>query len=106
MPFLFAICLGIGWGVAAPTLLATVADLFQGKSFGSIMGCMILGFSAGGAIAPWLAGMLHDRTGNYFVTFLMLLGCFAASAVLMWLVAPRKIRPVPRWGRTLDGAML
>jgi MFS family permease len=106
MPFLFAICLGIGWGVAAPTLLATVADLFQGKNFGSIMGCMILGFSAGGAVAPWLAGMLHDRTGNYLVTFLMLLGCFAVSAALMWLIAPRKIRPVPRWGRTVDGAVL
>jgi len=95
MPFLFAVSLGLGWGAAAPVLLATVADLFQGRNFGSIMGCLILGFSLGGAIAPWLAGFLHDRTGNYFVAFLILLGCFGASAVLMWLIAPRKIRPVP-----------
>ena len=95
MPFLFAVSLGLGLGAASPALLATAADLFQGRNFGSIMGCMVLGFSLGGAIAPWLAGFLHDRTGNYFVTFLILLGCFGASAVLMYLVAPRKIRPVP-----------
>jgi len=94
LPFLFAVSLGLGWGAAAPALLATVADLFQGRNFGSIMGCLILGFSLGGAVAPWLAGFLHDTTGNYFVTFVMLLVCFGVSALLMWLVAPRKIRPV------------
>jgi MFS family permease len=97
--FLFAVSLGLGLGTAAPVLLATVADLFQGRNFGSIMGCIILGFSLGGAIAPWLAGFVHDRTGNYFVVFLILLSCFGASAVLMWLVAPRKIRPVPHQAR-------
>ena len=99
MPFLFAVSLGLGWGAAAPALLATAADLFQGRNFGSIMGCLVVGFSLGGAIAPWLAGFLHDRTGNYFITFLILLGCFVASAVLMYLVAPRKIKPVPHHAR-------
>lgn len=99
MPFLFAVCLGLGLGAAKPVLVATVADLFQGRNFGSILGCVILGYSLGGAIAPWLAGFLHDRTGNYFLAFLILLGCFAASAVLIWLVAPRKLRPVPHQAR-------
>ncbi len=99
MPFLFAVSLGLGCGAAGPVLLATVADLFQGRNLGSIMGCVILGFSLGGAVAPWLAGFLHDRTGSYFAAFLILLGCFGVSAVLMWLVAPRKIRPVPHQAR-------
>jgi len=94
MPFLFAVCLGLGLGAAAPVLLVTVADLFQGRHFGSIMGCIILGFSLGGAAAPWLAGFLHDRTGSYSVTFLIVLGCLIASAVLMWLVAPSKTGPL------------
>lgn len=94
MPFLFAVCLGLGLGAAIPVLFATVADLFQGRYFGSIMGCVILGFSLGGAVAPWLAGFLYDRTNTYFVTFLIVLACFVVSAVLMWLVAPRKIRLV------------
>jgi len=99
MPFLFAVLLGLGLGIGGPVMLATVADLFQGKYLGSIIGFVILGCSLGGAVAPWLTGFLYDRTGNYFVITLMVLGCFVAAAVLMWLVAPRKIRPVPHQAR-------
>ncbi len=95
MPFLFAVCFGLGLGTAAPVFFTTVADLFQGKYFGSILGTIVLGFSLGGAISPWLAGFLHDRTDSYFTTFLILLGSLIASMVLMWLIAPRKLRPVP-----------
>jgi MFS family permease len=94
MPFLFAVCFGLGLGTAAPVFFATVADLFQGRHFGSIQGTVVLGFSLGGAIAPWLAGFLHDKTDSYLVTFLIVLASLIASMVLMWLIAPRKIRPV------------
>ena len=95
LPFLFAICFGLGLGSAPPVFFATVADLFQGKSFGSVQGTIVLGFSLGGTIAPWLAGFLHDRTDSYFTTFVILLGSLIASMVLMWLISPRKLRPVP-----------
>jgi len=94
MPFLFAVCFGLGLGTAAPVFFATVADLFEGRHFGSIQGTVVLGFSLGGAIAPWLAGFLHDKTDSYLVTFLIVLASLIASMVLMWLIAPRKIRPV------------
>ncbi|MBN2187049.1 MAG: MFS transporter [Dehalococcoidia bacterium] len=99
MPFLFAVLLGLGLGIGGPVMLATVADLFQGKYLGSIIGFVILGCSLGGGIAPWLTGFLHDRSGNYFAITFMVLACFVAAAVLMWLVAPRKIRPVPHQDR-------
>ena len=94
MPFLFAICFGLGLGAAGPVFFSTVADLFQGKYFGSILGTITLGFSLGGAIAPWLAGFLHDRTNSYFATFVILSASLIACVVLMWLVAPSKIRPI------------
>jgi MFS family permease len=95
LSFLYAVLFGLGIGTAAPVFFTTVADLFQGRHFGSIQGAVVLGFSLGGAIAPWLAGFLHDETGTYFSTFLILLGSLLISLLLMWLVAPRKIRPVP-----------
>ena len=95
LSFLYAVFFGLGIGTAAPVFFTTVADLFQGRHFGSIQGAVVLGFSLGGAIAPWLAGFLHDKTGSYFSTFFILLGSLLISLLLMWLVAPRKIRPVP-----------
>lgn len=94
MGFFFALCFGLGIGTSAAVLFATVADLFQGRSFGSIQGTVILGFSLGGALAPWIAGVLHDKTNSYFTTFLILLGSTTVSIFLMLLLAPRKIRPV------------
>ena len=95
MAFLFAVLFGLGVGVAGPVFFATVADLFQGRYFGSIQGTVVLGFSLGGALAPWLAGFIHDRAGSYFPTFLILLGSLLSSVFLMWLVSAHKIRPVP-----------
>ncbi len=95
IPFLFAVSFGLGLGPAPPVLFATVVDLFQGKHLGSIIGFMVMVFSAGAAIGPWLAGFLYDKTDSYFTTFLILLASLITPAVLMWLVAPRKVRPVP-----------
>ena len=95
MPFLLAACFGLAFGPAIPILLTTVADLFQGRHFGSIQGSVMVGLSLGGAISPWLAGFLHDKTGNYSITFFLLVVSLLVPAVLMWLLAPRKVRPVP-----------
>lgn len=94
MAFSFAVFFGLGIGAAGPVLHTTVADLFQGRYFGSIQGTIILGYALGGAISPWLAGFLHDRTGGYFTTLLIMVCSLMVSIVLMWLVAPAKIRPV------------
>jgi len=93
--FLSAICLGLGLGAAVPVFYAAVADLFHGKYFGAIQGSMILGFSLGGALSPWLAGFLHDKAGSYTATLIIVLASLMIAAVLMWLVAPRKLRPIP-----------
>ena len=95
MAFLFAVFLGVGIGVGGPVFFTTVADLFQGRHFGSIQGTVVLGFSLGGAVAPWLAGFIHDRTGSYFPTFLILLGSLLICMLLMWLLSALNLRPIP-----------
>jgi MFS family permease len=92
MPVLFAVCFGLGVGVVGPVFFATVADLFGGRHFGSILGTAIIGFSLGGAISPWLAGFLHDITNSYLPSFFIISGSMVATALLMWLVAPSKIK--------------
>jgi MFS family permease len=90
LPWLTVAGAGVGVGLAGPVFFATVADIFQGRHFGSIQGVITLGFAIGGAISPWAAGYLHDRTGSYFTTYLVVAGAFVASAALLWFAAPRR----------------
>jgi MFS family permease len=71
-----------------------VAEIFQGKHYGSIFGTIMLAALAGGAAGPWVTGLLHDFSGNYTVAFLIAIGVSAMSAASIWLASPRKIRAV------------
>lgn len=65
----YAVMLGIGYAVTAAIMPAMVADQFQGRHFGSILGVGLFGSSAGSAFGPWLSGYLHDVTGSYTLPF-------------------------------------
>ena len=94
MASLFAACFGLGLGAMPPALFASVADLFHGKSYGSIVGMMVLGVSLGGAVSPWLAGYMHDVTGNYTSSLFLLLAALVVCGLLFRLVAPARLSPV------------
>ncbi len=94
MAYLYAVMFGFGMGMMPPILFASIADLFHGKSYGAIQGMVALGFSAGGAISPWLAGYIHDLTGSYYLTLFMLVGSLVACGILVWTAAPRRLSPI------------
>lgn len=96
IPPLFAAAFGLSLGSTPCVFYAAVADLFHGRHYGKIVGMMVLGFSLGGTISPWLAGYLHDVTSTYNATFLLLIVSLVLTAALMWFVAPRKLNPVRR----------
>lgn len=41
------------------------------------------------AIPPWIAAVLHDRTGSFLAGWMLHLICIAAVAALYWRVDPR-----------------
>ena len=94
MAYMFAVVFGFGMGIMPPVLFASVADFFHGRSYGAIMGMVTFGFSMGGALGPWLAGYMHDVSGSYDSTIIMLLAALLACGLLVWLAAPRKFVPV------------
>jgi len=96
LPLVIATGFGLTFGSLCCVLNATLADLFQGEHYGRIVGCMIAGFGAGGTISPWLAGRLHDVTDSYQITYGLLVASLLATAVMFWLVAPRKLNPAAR----------
>lgn len=83
----------LGYGLAS-IFGAIPAEIFQGREYGTIFGTLSLASIVGGAAGPWVAGALHDLTGTYVPAFGLASACSIASAVAIWLAAPRKVRLV------------
>src|SRR5207344_805691 len=77
---------------------AIPAEIFEGRHFGRIFGCVMLGAILGGAAGPYLDGVLYDATGTYALAFWIAAGSSAISSAAIWLAAPGKVRAVA--GRT------
>jgi MFS family permease len=65
------------------------ADLFHGKAFGSIIGAIALFIGAGAGIGPWLGGVFHDWTGNYYWAFCVAQAMTLASVGFIWMAGSR-----------------
>ena len=83
LPPLFAGGFGLSLGSVPCVYYAAVGDLFHGKHYGRIIGMMVLGFSLGGTLSPWLAGHLYDTSGSYSSTFALLIGSMLTTALII-----------------------
>jgi MFS family permease len=83
----------LGYGLTS-VIGAIPAEIFQGRHYGAILGTLMLASIGGGAVGPWVTGVLYDATGSYTLAFWIAIGCCALSAVAIWFAAPRKVRAV------------
>ena len=81
----FAILHGLAWGTRGPMMQAWRADYFGRSSFGAIMGFSSTIIMIGTVAAPWIAGVLYDRTGSYELGFTIIAGIAAAGSVFFML---------------------
>lgn len=82
-------------GYSATAVLGPiVAEVFEGPHFGAIFGTEMVFAIIGGAIGPWVTGLLHDQTGNYNAAFWIALAFSILSAVAIFIAAPRNVRRV------------
>jgi MFS family permease len=73
---------------------AVVAEIFQGRHFGTIFGTVMFVALAGGAAGPWVTGMLYDIYGDYTLAFAIGIAVSLLGAASIWVAAPRKVRAV------------
>ena len=83
----------LGYGLTS-VIGAVVAEIFQGRHYGSIFGTIMLAALAGAAAGPWVTGILHDFSGSYTLAFAIAIGISALSAIAIWQASPGKIRAV------------
>ena len=83
---------------------AIVAEIFEGKHYGSIFGTLMLAALAGGAAGPWATGLLHDLDRQLHARVLRSGRLSVLSAIAIWQAAPGKVRAVAgRLPGSMDG---
>jgi MFS family permease len=102
LPYLYGVCLGMGYAATAALPPIITADFFEGRTYGGIFGTLILLNGMGGASGAWFAGFLHDRVGSYVPAFIIMIACALFSCLNIWKAAPRRIRNVPGKRRKLS----
>jgi MFS family permease len=95
MLYCFSVFFGFGFGICAPLVPSAVTDIFQGPKVGATVGFIWFCFAIGGALGPWLGGLLFELTGNYRVAFIIAGVLCVLAGAAFWLVAPGKVRLVP-----------
>jgi MFS family permease len=83
----------LGYGVTS-VFGAIPAEIFEGKHYGSIFGMLMLVAISGGAVGPWVAGVIHDQSGSYAVAFCIAIAASLVSVLAIWMAAPRRVRAV------------
>ncbi len=91
--YAYALLMGVGYSVSPAMTPIMCGIFFGGPHFGVIFGCLNLLYHAGGAAGVWFAGYAHDLTGNYRLSFSASALSAATTVVLVWLAAPRRLRP-------------
>lgn len=95
-PLLYLMVLSQGvLGYAFTSLMGPiVAEIFEGRHFGSIFSVVMIALLAGGAMGPYLTGVLHDVDGTYTTAFALALALSLVGAVAVWRASPGKVRMV------------
>jgi MFS family permease len=93
--YLYAVLIGLGYGVMAPVPPAVASDLFGGPGFSTIFGTLYVVTCLGLAIGTWSAGEIFDRTGSYAAALWVGLVMTVLSPAVLWMVAPRRPNPPP-----------
>lgn len=118
-PLFAAILLWAGSGMAAAMVAAVLLGVFNGgdhslsvflarryfkpELFGRASATQMIATSFGGGISPWLAGMVHDRTGSYDMALLMSVGAFVLAVGAAWMLPDFREGEGPGTGAAQDG---
>jgi|GEM_PF-131253 MFS family permease len=81
---------GLGFGGLGALIVLVVQEAFGMKEFGGIMGLMQVGMIASGTGAPLIAGSLHDKTGSFGSSMLIVVAIFVVGIVALALARPVK----------------
>jgi MFS family permease len=90
--YLFAACIGSGFGAMIVCLMAVLSNYYGLKAYASIVGLAIAIQTTVSSMAPYLAGLLYDRMHTYTPAFYCVAAICVAGAVTLLLIRPPRLR--------------
>ena len=87
---MFVAVFGLSKGSGGIVIASKAADVFHGDGLGRIYGAITVASGLGGALGPWWAGWLVDRTGSYTPAIISSMLMAGLAILCMWGV---------EWGR-------
>jgi MFS family permease len=88
--YLFAAFFGFAYGGEVPQIPLFVGKFFGTRSMATLMGLTIFVGNIGGALGPWLGGLIFDRTGSYHVAFLVAIAAASLALILALVLKSRR----------------
>jgi MFS family permease len=82
MLYAFAFCYGVCHGIRVPAQLGILQQTFGLESLGQLVGISTAIGQLCGAMAPYVAGFIYDRTGSYSMVFYILMAMLVSTAIL------------------------
>ncbi|MGH9453659.1 MAG: MFS transporter, partial [Terriglobia bacterium] len=86
----FAIIFGFAMGADYMLIPLVVAECFGLKALGKLLALIIMGYSVGQWVAPWLAGRIFDTYHSYSLAWYIMAGAGILGAVVIWAVTPTR----------------
>jgi MFS transporter, OFA family, oxalate/formate antiporter len=93
--YLYAICLGIGFGSSFSSMMTLPGNYFGAKAYASILSVMMAVGTTAGALGPYLAGIVYDHYNTYAPAFYWVAGFSFAATILLLFATPPVRRRAP-----------
>ena len=88
MLYLFGLVHGLTFGSFGTSITVLIGRTFDLDDIGKVLGILEVGIFIGGAIGPYLGGLIFDITGSYSLAFVVM-----GTAVLLRILLVALVRP-------------
>ena len=86
----YAICFGIGFSGAFTMIQLLVAELYQGKNYGTILGVVTMVDTLAGSAGALVLGILRKTSGSYLSSFTLMIALCVIAFIATTFVRPKR----------------
>jgi MFS family permease len=88
--YVFAVIGGLSWLATPPSVIALTGEIYGMRALGTLGGISLLAHQIGGGASVWLAGVMHDLTGSYDLSFTLAAVALVGASLVSFAIAERR----------------